>query len=436
MTACTYSQRVARDRTNQDRPVVTAPMMICLAGILALIGGATGAARAVPGEINYQGYLTNSNGVPLSEPVDLEFAIFASDAGGNALWTEAHTEQPLVDGTFSVVLGSAVPIDPGLFANPGLWLETRVGGVPMVPRRPFVSVPYAFRAAVAQQALSSPADNAWTISGNDVYHASGRVGIGTTEPAAPLTVSDGTRTLGVSGTDIAGSDSVKVTSATSVTCEAPTTLRLRGTSLDARTQQGVTVAAGTSMSLTSTTNTSITSNGQMSITGSAQTTISGALIRLNGLVGIGTAPGFQLQLSQNSAAKPTSNTWTISSDRRLKKNIEPLRGSLDQLLRLRGVTYRWRNPETQGNMRGTYPGFIAQEVEPVFPEWVGEGTNGYKNLTVIGFEALAVEALRELRAEKDDELAALRDQVRLLQERLGRLERRDQADAGRDDDYR
>ena len=53
-------------------------------------------------------------------------------------------------------------------------------------------------------------------------------------------------------------------------------------------------------------------------------------------------------------------------------------------------------------MDGTYTGMIAQEVERVFPEWISEGTDGYKRLTVIGFEGLVVEALRELRSENDD----------------------------------
>jgi len=139
----------------------------------------------------------------------------------------------------------------------------------------------------------------------------------------------------------------------------------------------------------------------------------------NGKVGIGTtAPGYQLELSLNSAAKPTSNTWTISSDRRLKKNVQPLTGSLEKLLSLRGVSYEWIDPSTQGNMTGTYPGMIAQDVEKVFPEWIGTGADGYKTLTVIGFEGLAVEGLRELRQEKDAQVAELQARVSALERAL------------------
>ena len=44
----------------------------------------------------------------------------------------------------------------------------------------------------------------------------------------------------------------------------------------------------------------------------------------NSRVGIGVlAPSCQLQLSQNSAGKPTSSSWCIVSDERLKCNIRP-----------------------------------------------------------------------------------------------------------------
>lgn len=132
-------------------------------------------------------------------------------------------------------------------------------------------------------------------------------------------------------------------------------------------------------------------------------------------VGIGTSsPSYQLQLSTDSAAKPTSNTWTVPSDRRLKKNIKPLKVALDKMLKLHGVTYQWKEPEKFGNMAGNYMGLIGQEVEKVFPEWVGTDKDGYKNLTVGGFEALTAEAIRELKAEND----ALKARIKALEARL------------------
>ena len=41
---------------------------------------------------------------------------------------------------------------------------------------------------------------------------------------------------------------------------------------------------------------------------------------------------------------------------------------------------------------------IAQEVETVLPDWVSTTPEGYKLLAIRGFEALTVEAFRELQA--------------------------------------
>jgi hypothetical protein len=153
----------------------------------------------------------------------------------------------------------------------------------------------------------------------------------------------------------------------------------------------------------------IAANGTLltHVAGSTRMTVTNA-----GNVGIGViSPTFQLQLSADSAFKPGTNTWTTSSDERLKTDIEALDGALGKLLALRGVSFRWRDPEAHGGLAGQQMGLIAQEVEAVFPQWVGEDATGYKTLSVGGFEGLVAEALRELRAEKDLEIADLHRQL-------------------------
>ena len=134
-----------------------------------------------------------------------------------------------------------------------------------------------------------------------------------------------------------------------------------------------------------------------------------------GNVGIGLVnPTYRLQLSIDSAAKPGTNTWTIASDERLKKNIKTLEGALDKMLMLHGVTFEWKKPEKQGNLTGEQMGLIAQEVEKVFPQWVKSNADGYKDLNIGGFEALTAEAIRELKAESD----ALKARIAVLEEEL------------------
>ncbi|HLO34245.1 MAG TPA: DUF6519 domain-containing protein [Anaerolineales bacterium] len=121
----------------------------------------------------------------------------------------------------------------------------------------------------------------------------------------------------------------------------------------------------------------------------------------SGNVGIGTAtPSVKLEVA-GEAAKPGGGSWTSVSDLKLKKNVKSLEDALDVLLQLRGVSFEWKEPEKQGNLTGTQMGMVAQEVESVFPGWVGTNPDGTKNLTIRGFEALVVEAVRELNTKVD-----------------------------------
>lgn len=148
-------------------------------------------------------------------------------------------------------------------------------------------------------------------------------------------------------------------------------------------------------------------------------------------VGIGTdAPTAALQVAGTVHATTvvTQTGCCAPSDARLKKNIKQIDASaLSRLLRLRGVTYEWKEPEKHGDLRGRQIGMIAQEVEQVFPDWVGTSGDGHKTLTYRGFEALAVESFRELKIENDRlkaENGQLAGKLAAVEERLAALEKR------------
>lgn len=147
------------------------------------------------------------------------------------------------------------------------------------------------------------------------------------------------------------------------------------------------------------------------------------LIRASGGVGIGTdSPQFDLHVN-GTAGKPGGGAWTVASDARLKKDIRPLEQALARLLKLHGVTYEYKDAQAIHELPGQQTGMIAQEVEKVFPEWVESGRDGMKRLSVRGFEALTVEALRELRTEKDEQIRARDAQIDSMEKRLAALER-------------
>jgi hypothetical protein len=132
------------------------------------------------------------------------------------------------------------------------------------------------------------------------------------------------------------------------------------------------------------------------------------VVESSGQVGIGTnEPAYLLEVD-GTAGKPGGGSWSNSSDLRLKKNVANLDGALKSLLRLRGVTFEYKDPDSINELGGQRIGMIAQEVESVFPDWVDERPDGYKSVTFRGFEALTIEALRELHSEKERQMADVR----------------------------
>jgi hypothetical protein len=97
-----------------------------------------------------------------------------------------------------------------------------------------------------------------------------------------------------------------------------------------------------------------------------------------------------------NANKTTGVFWGSISDKRLKKGIEPLEGMLQKLLKLQGVTFEWKDPVATGGIAGKQMGLVAQEVQKVFPEWVGTGGDGNLFVQPVGLEAVMIEAIKEL----------------------------------------
>jgi len=93
-------------------------------------------------------------------------------------------------------------------------------------------------------------------------------------------------------------------------------------------------------------------------------------IQSGGNVGIGTvSPAYQLQLSLNSAAKPTSSSWTVVSDERVKTNIQDYTTGLTEILQINPKTFDYNGKAgfdtTTGNI-----GIIAQDVISIMPETI------------------------------------------------------------------
>jgi hypothetical protein len=108
-----------------------------------------------------------------------------------------------------------------------------------------------------------------------------------------------------------------------------------------------------------------------------------------------------VNITYNLDMNGTCYAGPCTSDVRLKKNIEPLRNSLEDIARLRPVSFEWREPSDHAPP-GMHVGFIAQEAEKVKPGWVGVDANGFKTLNTLELPVILADAVRTLKMENDE----------------------------------
>ena len=197
--------------------------------LFALVLWVTAAPAAIPQTVSYQGILRDAGGTIVDDDdYDLTFNIYSVAAGGTALWTETQT-LAVENGIFNAILGSVTAL--GLnFSNP-YWLGVSVeGAAELTPRLELTATPYSLNAdrldglssgAFAGSAhthaldalddvdapapgdgqvlsyssgdgewvastLAGPDDGDWTISGDNIYRITGRVGVGTSVAKRPV----------------------------------------------------------------------------------------------------------------------------------------------------------------------------------------------------------------------------------------------------------
>jgi hypothetical protein len=140
-----------------------------------------------------------------------------------------------------------------------------------------------------------------------------------------------------------------------------------------------------------------------------------------------------------------------SSDERLKEDITTLPHALDAVKQLRGVTYHWNDTgrshltrdieqkwksasgtpgddqslwnekrrEENQKLSKTQMGFVAQEIERVFPDWVRTDDQGFKQINLDRLNPVLVNAINEQQALIDKQQKTISD----LEARLQRLEK-------------
>ncbi len=168
----------------------------------------------------------------------------------------------------------------------------------------------------------------------------------------------------------------------------------------------------------------INATGQITIGGVSTVTVKGnafsvgasTFVVSGGLVGIGTASpcstctlhvvgtgNFTGALRQGSVVSCATGVQTdadglfsacVASDRSLKRRIAPAIIAPDSFAKLRPVTYFWKDPVTRDSKK--HLGFIAQEVEALYPNAVVPAGKGLKGLDESALVAILVKKVQEL----------------------------------------
>jgi len=142
----------------------------------------------------------------------------------------------------------------------------------------------------------------------------------------------------------------------------------------------------------------------------------------------------------------------MSSDKRLKERIDTIPDAVKAIQQLRGVNFHWsetgmkhltkdiekhwkslsgtpednqklwdaKRAEQQKELAKVQTGFLAQEVEQVFPDWVSaDPETGYKQINMQQLDAVLVNAVKE----QQSQIEAQQQRIATLEERLQALEK-------------
>lgn len=388
--------------------------------------------------LNYQGVLREASGRAVEDgEYNITFSLYEQETGGTAVWTETHNGVNVKNGVFSVDLGTVESLS-GVAFDRNYWLGISVGSDgEMSPRIRLTSAPYALSL--------TGADNTFPSSGN--------VGINTTTPGAQLEVrapgdwtaaegfnhpveiydtSGGGWELLYMGADDARNESYIEAVGDNSSSHA-LLLNPRGGNVGINTSSpDIDLAIGDDD-----TGFNQITDGELAFCTNNQERMR---LDAGGRLGIGhpnpykplhirsethnlfiedpegAAEGWTFDVKAGGDLRIdywiNDNGWSNrsgygifdqdnceyqeSSDVSLKKNIEDLGPVITNFLQLHPVLYHYNDtPDTEPK---TY-GFLAQEVQPLFPELVGsDEDDGTLTLSYSKFSVIAVAAIHELHA--------------------------------------
>ena len=119
-------------------------------------------------------------------------------------------------------------------------------------------------------------------------------------------------------------------------------------------------------------------------------------------IGTSAAPGYNLVVN-GTAAKTGGGSWSTLSDVRMKDLTGEYQKGLNEIMQLKPVTFTYKagNPR-ELNSNEPQIGFVAQDVQKIFPEAVTECKDGYLDFNIHAVNVALVNAVKELKAENEE----------------------------------
>lgn len=178
-------------------------LCIVSACLLILAVPAVAVSSGIPQTLNYQGFLMNGSGQPLSGAQSVTFKLYDVNTGSSPLYTEAQTVS-VANGVFNAQIGAVTPIT--LAFDVPYWLEISVGATVLSPRQPLAAGAYALRAKAADSATTAASTDALSSSALTQY------GIISGLPGRANTVStvDSTGDVGLYSSITLGADNLPI----------------------------------------------------------------------------------------------------------------------------------------------------------------------------------------------------------------------------------
>lgn len=413
-----------------------------------------------PSWLNFQGKLTTGSGASLSDGSYLvTFRLYSAPAGGSAVWTETKTVQ-LRKGVFSSALGlpaieGGVPFGTSAFTG-RRWLGVTVGnGTEMVPRQELGAVPFALGVPASSISSSMLQDN--SVISSKIADGSITTSKLANDAVTSIKLASDVSSLAKVTGGVLAADPIGIqTTANKYMGLVLSDKFLYGTSNTGHYSlgwydndpSGWASTFGTTMRVSAYGGIKLFTLGtwRFGIHPSGHTITKGQLFVDNH--GWGGNPSIDLAVGDNDSGLNwggdgilqfcTDNVSRMElrndrlvttvgfygpgflgpSSRKLKFDIKDMSDQLGKVMQLKPVSYRYKSTGLPS------VGFIAEEVDKLYPEIVGKDAHGRPDgIDYSKFSAILVEAMQEQEARHQRERAELSRKLESMEARLAKLER-------------